>query len=77
MINNIFRRPPWRTTAMSVAVGLALSACAVCPDFHAPDAPRVADASHPYTPAPLPAMAASSPSPAYVPQRFVDGRDVS
>ena len=42
---------------MSVAVGLALSACAVGPDFHAPDAPKVADASHPYTPAPLPAMA--------------------
>ena len=77
MINNILRRPPWRTTAISVAVGLALSACAVGPDFHAPDAPKVADASHAYTPAPLPAMAASNPSPAYVPQRFVDGQDIS
>ena len=77
MINNILRRPPWRTTALSIAVGLALSACAVGPDFHAPEAPQVADASHPYTPAPLPAMAASNPSPAYVPQRFVDGRDIS
>lgn len=77
MINNILRRPPWRTTATSVAVGLALSACAVGPDFHAPAAPQVADASHAYTPAPLPAMAASDPSPAYVPQRFVDGQDIS
>jgi NodT family efflux transporter outer membrane factor (OMF) lipoprotein len=77
MINNIVRRPPWRTSALSIAVGLALSACAVGPDFHAPDAPKVADASHPYTPAPLPAMAASGASPAYVPQHFVDGRDIS
>ena len=77
MINNILRRPPWRTTALSIAVGLALSACAVGPDFHAPEAPKVADAGHPYTPAPLPAMAASNPSPAYVPQHFVDGQDIS
>ena len=77
MINEILRRPPWRTSALSVAVGLALSACAVGPDFRAPEAPKVADASHPYTPAPLPAMAASGASPAYVPQRFVDGQDVS
>ena len=77
MINNILRRPPWRTTASSIAVGLALSACAVGPDFHAPEAPQVADASHPYTPAPLPAMAASNPSPIYVAQRFVDGQDIS
>ncbi len=77
MINEILRRPPWRASAMSVAVGLALSACAVGPDFHAPDAPKVADASHPYTPAPLPAMAASGTSPAYVPQHIVDGQDIS
>jgi NodT family efflux transporter outer membrane factor (OMF) lipoprotein len=77
MINNILRRPPWRTTAMSIAVGLALSACAVGPDFHAPDAPKVADASHPYTPAPLPAMAASSADATYVAQRLVDGQDIS
>jgi NodT family efflux transporter outer membrane factor (OMF) lipoprotein len=77
MINNILRRPPWRTTATSIAVGLALSACAVGPDFHAPEAPQVADASHPYTPAPLPAMAASSADASYVPQRFVDGQDIS
>jgi NodT family efflux transporter outer membrane factor (OMF) lipoprotein len=77
MINNILRRPPWRSSALSIAVGLALSACAVGPNFHAPEAPKVADASHPYTPAPLPAMAASAASPAYVPQHFVDGQDVS
>jgi NodT family efflux transporter outer membrane factor (OMF) lipoprotein len=77
MINNILRRPPWRSSALCIAVGLALSACAVGPEFHAPEAPKVADASHPYTPAPLPAMAASGPSPAYVPQHFVDGQDVS
>ena len=77
MIYEILRRPPWRTTALSVAVGLALSACAVGPDFHPPEAPKVADASHPYTPAALPAMAASGPSADYVPQRFVDGQDIS
>jgi NodT family efflux transporter outer membrane factor (OMF) lipoprotein len=77
MIHHFVRRPPWRTTASSVAVGLALSACAVGPDFHAPDAPQVADASHAYTPAPLPAMPASGASPAYVPQHFVDGQDIS
>ena len=77
MIKNVLRRPPWRTTALSVAAGLALSACAVGPDFHTPEAPKVADASHPYTPAPLPAMAASGASPAYVPQHFVDGQDIS
>jgi len=77
MIYEILRRPPWRITALSVAVGLALSACAVGPDFHAPPAPPVADASHPYTPAPLPAMPASGASPAYVPQRLVDGQDIS
>ena len=77
MIYEILRRPPWRTTALSVAVGLALSACAVGPDFHTPEAPKVADAGHPYTPAALPAMAASGASPAYVPQHLVDGQDIS
>lgn len=77
MINEILRRPPWRSTALSISIGLALSACAVGPDFHAPEAPKVADASHPYTPAALPAMAASGTGPAYVSQRFVDGQDVS
>ena len=77
MINNILRRPPWRSSALCIAVGMALSACAVGPDFRAPEAPKVADASHPYTPAALPAMAASGPSGAYVPQRFVAGQDIS
>ena len=61
MINNILRRPPWRSSVLCIAVGLALSACAVGPDFHAPEAPKVADAGHPYTPAPLPAMPATLP----------------
>ena len=77
MINNILRRPPWRINALCLAVGLSLSACAVGPDFRSPEPPKVADASHPYTPAPLPAMAASGASPAYVPQHFVDGQDIS
>ena len=77
MSYEILRRPPWRTAALSVAVGLALSGCAVGPDFHTPAAPPVADADHPYTPAPLPAMAASATSPAYIPQHFVDGQDIS
>ena len=77
MINNILRRPPWRSSALCLAVGLGLSACAVGPDFRSPEPPKVADASHPYTPAPLPAMAASGASPAYVPQHFVDGQEIS
>ena len=77
MINNILRRPPWRINALCLAVGLSLSACAVGPDFRSPEPPKVADASHPYTPAPLPAMAASGASPAYVPQHFVDGQEIS
>ncbi|MEP6504340.1 MAG: efflux transporter outer membrane subunit, partial [Betaproteobacteria bacterium] len=77
MSYEILRRPPWRTTALSIGIGMALSACAVGPDFRAPEAPKVADASHAYTPAPLPAMPASAPGTAYVPQRFVDGQDIS
>jgi NodT family efflux transporter outer membrane factor (OMF) lipoprotein len=77
MSYEILRRPPWRVTALSVGVVMALSACAVGPDFHAPEAPKVADASHAYTPAPLPAMPASAPGAAYVPQRLVDGQDLS
>jgi NodT family efflux transporter outer membrane factor (OMF) lipoprotein len=77
MINEIVRRPPWRTTALSIGIGMALTGCVVGPDFHVPEAPKVADASHPYTPAALPAMAASASSPAYVPQHFVDGQEIS
>ena len=77
MSYKILRRPPWRATALSIGIGMALTACAVGPDFHAPDAPKVADASHPYTPAPLPAQTASAPGAAGDVQRFVDGQDIS
>jgi NodT family efflux transporter outer membrane factor (OMF) lipoprotein len=77
MSNKILRRPPWRTTASSIGIGMALTACAVGPDFHTPEAPKVADASRPYTPAALPAETASAPGVAGAPQRFVDGQDIS
>ena len=77
MIHKILRRPPWRASALGIGIGMALSACAVGPDFHAPEAPKVADTGHAYTPAPLPAMPASAPGSAYVPQRLVDGQDLS
>jgi NodT family efflux transporter outer membrane factor (OMF) lipoprotein len=77
MSNKILRRPPWRATALSIGIGMALTACAVGPDFHTPDAPKVADAGHPYTPAPLPAQTASAPGSAGEVQRFVDGQDIS
>ena len=77
MSYKILRRPPWRATALSIGVGMALTACAVGPDFHAPDTPTVADASHPYTPAPMPALTASAPGPGGDTQHFVDGQDIS
>jgi NodT family efflux transporter outer membrane factor (OMF) lipoprotein len=77
MNDKILRRPPWRLTALGLAVGMALTACAVGPDFHTPEAPKVADASRPYTPAPLPAETASAPGASGTPQRFVDGQDIS
>jgi NodT family efflux transporter outer membrane factor (OMF) lipoprotein len=73
----ILRRPPWRSSALSLAVGMALTACAVGPDFQTPEAPKVADASHAYTPAPLPAQTASAADSGGAPQRFVDGQDIS
>ena len=77
MSYKILRRPPWRATALSIGIGMALTACAVGPDFHAPDAPKVADASHPYTPAPLPAQTASAPGTGGDAQHLVDGQDIS
>lgn len=71
------RRPRWRGAALAVAAGLALTACAVGPDFHEPEAPQVADARHPYTSSSLPAQTASAPGAAGAPQRFVDGQDIS
>jgi NodT family efflux transporter outer membrane factor (OMF) lipoprotein len=69
-------RPPWRPAALATSVALALTACVVGPDFHAPPAPKVADEAHPYTEAPLPAQTASAPVAAGTPQRFVDGQDI-
>jgi len=77
MNTKIPRRPPWRNSALSVGVGMALTACAVGPDFHTPAVPQVADASHAYTPAPLPAQTASAAGNGGAPQRFVDGKDIS
>ena len=42
-------------------MALALTACAVGPDFKPPEAPQVAAADHPYTPVALPAQTASAP----------------
>ena len=77
MNDKILRRPPWRTTALAIGAGLAMTACAVGPDFHPPEAPQVADARHPYTPASLPAATASGPAAADVAQHLVDGQDLS
>jgi NodT family efflux transporter outer membrane factor (OMF) lipoprotein len=59
------------------SIGLALTACAVGPDFKPPEPPQVADADHPYTPTPLPSQTAGAPGPAGAPQRFLTGEDIS
>jgi NodT family efflux transporter outer membrane factor (OMF) lipoprotein len=73
----ILRRPPWRTTALAIGIGMAMTACAVGPDFHPPEAPKIADARHPYTPASMPATTVAGPAAGDVPQRLVDGQDLS
>jgi NodT family efflux transporter outer membrane factor (OMF) lipoprotein len=70
------RRPRWRPAVLATSVALALAACAVGPDFHAPAAPKVADETHPYTDSPLPAQTASAPGVAGAPQQFVNGQDI-
>lgn len=57
---------PW------LAVGLALSGCAVGPRFRTPAAPDAAR----YTQAPLPARTAVSPGPNGGAQRFAEGADI-
>jgi NodT family efflux transporter outer membrane factor (OMF) lipoprotein len=64
----------WFPTLMP-AVAL-IAGCAVGPDFKAPSAPQVADASRPYTPTPLPAQTASAPGTGGASQRFVAGQDI-
>ena len=77
MSDKILPRPPrWRHAALATIAGAALAACAVGPNFQSPAAPAVADASHPYTAAPLPAQTASAPGAAGVPQAFVAGQDI-
>jgi NodT family efflux transporter outer membrane factor (OMF) lipoprotein len=77
MSQQILRRPHWRLAALGLGLGAALAGCAVGPDFRAPDAPAVADAAHPYTPAPLPAQTASAPGTGGDAQRFVAGQNLS
>jgi len=77
MPQKILRRPPpVRLAALAFAAAGALSACAVGPNFRTPEAPAVADAAHPYTPAPLPARTASAPDAAGAAQSFAPGQDV-
>jgi NodT family efflux transporter outer membrane factor (OMF) lipoprotein len=71
------RRPPWRLGALAAAVGMALTACAVGPDFHTPEAPVVAHADRPYTPVAMPAQTASAPGIAGASQHLVAGQDIS
>ncbi len=57
---------------LALLPALALSACAVGPDFKTPDAPKAAR----YTEHALPATTASAQAAAGLPQRIVDGRDI-
>ncbi|WP_116810202.1 efflux transporter outer membrane subunit [Steroidobacter cummioxidans] len=75
---NISAAPRGGRRAIVVAsAGLALTACAVGPDFKPPEAPQVTDADRAYTPAPMPSQTASAPSPGGAPQRFLTGEDIS
>jgi len=63
-------------TIPAYAVMACMAGCAVGPDFKAPAAPAVADASRPYTEAPLPAQTASAPGNGGEAQRFAMGQDI-
>jgi NodT family efflux transporter outer membrane factor (OMF) lipoprotein len=76
MKKRIPRGSVWRPATLATGVALAVSACAVGPDFHAPEAPKITDATHPYTDSPLPAQTASAPGVGGATQRFVDGQDI-
>jgi NodT family efflux transporter outer membrane factor (OMF) lipoprotein len=71
-----FRRLAQSPAAVAGACALALAGCAVGPDFKSPPAPRVADGSRPYTPAPLPAQTASAPGMGGLAQRFNPAQDI-
>ncbi len=66
---------PWRTHLV-LAIALALAGCAVGPDFEKPAPPQVADASHPYTPTPIPALTASAPGTGGAAQHLTMGQDI-
>jgi NodT family efflux transporter outer membrane factor (OMF) lipoprotein len=65
-----------RRARFAVALSLALAGCAVGPDFKTPPAPEVADASHPYTPVPVPAQTASAPGTGGAAQQLALGQDM-
>ncbi len=65
-----------RPTRLAVVLALALSGCVVGPNFETPPTPQVADASHPYTPVPVPAQTASAPGTAGASQRLTMGEDI-
>ncbi|HWK50118.1 MAG TPA: efflux transporter outer membrane subunit [Steroidobacter sp.] len=66
-----------RRSTLVASIGLALTACAVGPDFKPPEAPQVGDADRPYTPSPMPLQTAGAPVPGGAPQRFLTGEDIS
>jgi len=65
----------YRRASIGLAVGLALSGCAVGPDFKTPEAPATANGST-YTPKPMPAQTAAAKGFAGDAQRFVAGKDI-
>jgi NodT family efflux transporter outer membrane factor (OMF) lipoprotein len=64
-----------RRASIGLAVGLALSGCAVGPDFKTPEAPAAANGST-YTPKAMPAQTAAAKGFAGDAQRFVAGKDI-
>jgi NodT family efflux transporter outer membrane factor (OMF) lipoprotein len=62
--------------SLTIALALALGACAVGPDFKSPAAPAVADPSRPYTPVPVPAQTASAPGTGGAAQHLALGQDI-
>src|SRR5882757_2048069 len=66
------RVPATRNTLFCVVISVALTACAVGPDFHAPAPP----ATEHYTPGEQPRVTADAPGPAGKAQTFVSDRDI-
>ena len=61
-----------KISIITAVAGMALTACAVGPNFHAPAAPSTTV----YTPTALPPETASSPGPGGISQRFAPGQDI-